>query len=424
MRQTTIAKTQGLENPFYGKETDDANLAKPSENKKLEIAKRTAEALGVRVSARTEAAYVTSSAFKRQEADKFIKFKPKNEGDAGAKERMIRVTTQESDPMQPPRFKHKRIPQGIPSPPPAIIHSPSRKLTAKDQQNLKIPPCISNWKNAKGHTIPLHMRLMADGRNIQDLAVNSRFGAFSEALYTAEREARKEIDERNRILTNIELAETLRAENDMRTAAIKARDEKLKIMASNISSVAHTDRIRGNEDSMAGRKRSDTEEGLTAAQKEREAIRNQKKYEIKREHRIAAAQKKKAKITRDSDREITERIALGVAQPTGKDTLYDQRLFNQSAGVEAGFGDEDDYTVYDKPLFTDRSAAALYKIKSGKDDQKGNEGVKKMIAKHQQPARGFEGADKEAGEHEIQFEKKDVPQIGSKKADDSASKDK
>jgi SNW domain-containing protein 1 len=36
-----------------------------------------------------------------------------------------------------------------PSPPVPILHSPTRKFTIKEQQNWKIPPCISNWKNAK-----------------------------------------------------------------------------------------------------------------------------------------------------------------------------------------------------------------------------------------------------------------------------------
>jgi len=29
------------------------------------------------------------------------------------------------------------------------MHSPNRKVTVKEQQEWKIPPCISNWKNAK-----------------------------------------------------------------------------------------------------------------------------------------------------------------------------------------------------------------------------------------------------------------------------------
>lgn len=31
----------------------------------------------------------------------------------------------------------------------------------------KIPPSISNWKNNKGYTIPLEMRLRADGRTLK-----------------------------------------------------------------------------------------------------------------------------------------------------------------------------------------------------------------------------------------------------------------
>ena len=41
--------------------------------------------------------------------------------------------------------------------------------------------------------------------------------------------------------------------------------------------------------------------------------------------------------------------------------MYDQRLFNQTSGLGAGFGDEDDYNLYDKPLFADRTAASIYK---------------------------------------------------------------
>ena len=47
------------------------------------------------------------------------------------------------------------------------MHSPPRNITAKDQQDWKIPPCISNWKNPKGYTIPLDKRLAADGRGLQ-----------------------------------------------------------------------------------------------------------------------------------------------------------------------------------------------------------------------------------------------------------------
>ena len=43
---------------------------------------------------------------------------------------------------------------GPPSPPVPVMHSPTRKVSVKDQQAWKIPPCISNWKNAKGCVPP------------------------------------------------------------------------------------------------------------------------------------------------------------------------------------------------------------------------------------------------------------------------------
>ena len=74
------------------------------------------------------------------------------------------------DPLEPPRFKHKKIPRGPPSPPPPVLRSPPRKATAQEQKEWMIPPCISNWKNNKGYTIPLDKRLAADGRGLQDVS--------------------------------------------------------------------------------------------------------------------------------------------------------------------------------------------------------------------------------------------------------------
>jgi SNW domain-containing protein 1 len=74
------------------------------------------------------------------------------------------------DPLEPVKFKHKRIPRDCAEEPVPVLHSPPRKLTMKDMQDWKIPPCISNWKNAKGYTIPLQMRLSADGRNLKDVS--------------------------------------------------------------------------------------------------------------------------------------------------------------------------------------------------------------------------------------------------------------
>lgn len=53
------------------------------------------------------------------------------------------------DPLEPPKFRHVKVPRGPGSPPVPVLHSPPRPLTVKDQQDWKIPPSISNWKNPK-----------------------------------------------------------------------------------------------------------------------------------------------------------------------------------------------------------------------------------------------------------------------------------
>ena len=84
-----------------------------------------------------------------------------------------------------------QVPRSTGSPPVPVMHSPPRAVSAKEQQDWKIPPCISNWKNAKGYTIPLDKRLAADGRGLQETAINDGFAKFTEALYVAEQNARQ-----------------------------------------------------------------------------------------------------------------------------------------------------------------------------------------------------------------------------------------
>jgi len=49
--------------------------------------------------------------------------------------------------------------------------------------------------------------------------------------------------------------------------------------------------------------------------------------------------------------------------------MFDQRLFNQTSGLDSGFGEDDDYNLYDKPLFADRTTASIYKsVKEVQDD--------------------------------------------------------
>ena len=83
---------------------------------------------------------------------------------------------------------------------------------------------------------------------------------------------------------------------------------------------------------------------------------------------------KKSKLTRDADRDISEKIALGQANVRASgEAMYDQRLFNQDAGMASGLATDDQYNTYDKPLFADRAAVGNYRPTSGAgdDDEEG-----------------------------------------------------
>lgn len=116
-----------------------------------------------------------------------------------AKQRVIKMVEEQIDPMEPPKHKHTKAPRGPPSPPVPILHSPPRKITVADQQAWKIPPCVSNWKNARGFIIPLDKRLAADGRGLQEVTINNKFAMVSEALFIAERKATEDLKIRNDI---------------------------------------------------------------------------------------------------------------------------------------------------------------------------------------------------------------------------------
>eukprot|EP00746_Dinoflagellata_sp_MGD_P000884 gnl/MRDRNA2_/MRDRNA2_101647_c0_seq1.p1 gnl/MRDRNA2_/MRDRNA2_101647_c0~~gnl/MRDRNA2_/MRDRNA2_101647_c0_seq1.p1 ORF type:complete len:551 (-),score=139.69 gnl/MRDRNA2_/MRDRNA2_101647_c0_seq1:45-1658(-) len=280
-------------------------------------------------------------------APEFVRYTP-NKTTPGytenCEQRIIRITERPRDPFDPPRFKHKKVPRGPPSPPPPIHHSPARKLTQKDQREWRIPPCVSNWKNVKGYTIPLDKRLAADGRSLQDVSVNDKFAALSEDLYLAERKAREEIKIRNDMVRQKKIREEEVREQQLRKLAADARAQRQELSGKGPSV--------GEDDADA------------KARAARMEVMNDRKREIERDQRLELAGKKAKRIGREADRDLSERIALGqVAQPTSQETQYDSRLFNQSAGMDSGFhgGDDEKVTVYEKPLFADRSDVTIYK---------------------------------------------------------------
>uniref|UniRef100_A0A8C0T0N8 SNW domain-containing protein 1 n=1 Tax=Canis lupus familiaris TaxID=9615 RepID=A0A8C0T0N8_CANLF len=308
---------------------DDPDLQRPDEEAIKEITEKTRVALEKSVSQKVAAAMPVRAADKLAPAQ-YIRYTPSQQGvafNSGAKQRVIRMVEMQKDPMEPPRFKiNKKIPRGPPSPPAPVMHSPSRKMTVKEQQEWKIPPCISNWKNAKGYTIPLDKRLAADGRGLQTVHINENFAKLAEALYIADRKAREAVEMRAQVERKMAQKEKEKHEEKLREMAQKARERRAGIKT-------HVEKEDGEA-------------------RERDEIRHDRRKERQHDRNLSrAAPDKRSKLQRNENRDISEVIALGVPNPrTSNEVQYDQRLFNQSKGMDSGFagGEDEIYNVYDQ----------------------------------------------------------------------------
>lgn len=325
---------------------DDPSLQKPNEEDIQELTEKTKQALEKLTNAKISAAMPVKAAPKAAPAQ-YIRYTPAQQGGAfnsGAKQRVIRMVEAQVDPMEPPRFQiNKKIPRAAPSPPAPVLHSPPRRVSVKQQRDWKVPPCVSHWKNAKGYTIPLDKRLAADGRGLQQVHINENFSKLAEALYIADRKAREAVEARAQLERRLAQREKEKKEEHLRMLAQRARD--------------HRAGIRGPEEEAAAA----AEEGEALSAAERDQLRAQRHRERQRDRNLArAAPDKRSKLVKDRERDISEQIALGMPAKTnqGGEGMFDQRLFNNSKGMDSGYGDDEAYTVYDKPWRNQDSVGA------------------------------------------------------------------
>ena len=326
------------------------------------------------------------------------------------------------DPLEPPRFKHKKVPRGPPSPPPPILRSPPRKATAAEQKEWMIPPCIYNWKNNKGYTIPLDKRLAADGRGLQDVQINDNFAKFSEALFIGERHAREEVRERNILQQRLAEKEKISKEENLRQLAQKAREERSSSSRPTMPLADYGSDSDESESESEGEQSRHSDDEDEEGAMEREQMRREKRNEREREMRLThmGHEQRAKQQAREQNRDISEKVALGLAKPTmSKEAMFDSRLYNRES-YSTSFGDDEAYNLYDKPLFhSSEAAAAIYKHRNqgGDDDLVGggtDEGVSNALKNDRfglgQPTsgKGFEGADlQQPREGPVEFEKDD-----------------
>lgn len=276
----------------------DASLERPDEASVLSTAERTRLALEKITQGKIKGAQPKHVPKVGGESS-FVRYTPGAQGAQGT-QRIIKMTEAVEDPLEPPRWKFKKLPRGPPSPPPPVLRSPPRKVTAAEQKEWMIPPCISNWKNNLGYTIPLDKRLAADGRGLQDVHINDGFAHFSEALQLAERHSREEVHQRGIMQQKLAAKEKAAREEHLRALAQRARDERAGIAPSATpgSSSAAAAAEPGRMTAAAGGSmpsalagygssdESDSDDEDDEAARERDRVRAERKRERERELRM------------------------------------------------------------------------------------------------------------------------------------------
>ncbi|KAL8804197.1 MAG: hypothetical protein Q9182_002739 [Xanthomendoza sp. 2 TL-2023] len=396
----------------------EISLERPSQEEIAEQTERTKRAFETLVSGAVAAQKPKNVKGITRQDPTYVRYTPANQmGDTARKnDRIMKIVQKQQDPMEPPKFKHKKIPRGPPSPPPPVMHSPPRKLTAEDQEAWKIPPTVSNWKNPKGYTVPLDKRLAADGRGLQDVTINDKFAQFAEALFTADRLARDEVKQRGAMQQKLAEKEKLQKEDQLRMLAQQAREEHEKIGR---RVLRRRSRSRGSDSGSDSSDRSDSEEDEAA--REREQMRRERRQEHEKQLRQSrmGTERRMQMIAREQNRDISEKVALGLAKPTqSSESMWDSRLFNQTSGFNTGFNEDQ---AYDKPLFAAQDAiSSIYRPRPNADDDDDKEDAgAATYDKIQKVNRfevlgkakgGFKGADDaEARDGPVQFEKDNDP---------------
>ena len=243
---------------------------------------------------------------------------------------MIRIVEAPKDPLDPPNYRQHKMPAGFGDAPVPILHSPPRKVTVQDMQDWKIPPCISNWKNARGLTIPLDKRLAADGRGLQQTVVNDNFATFAEALQAAESKMREEVELRNSIIRKQKEKERLSQEELMRQRAAEIRQQREDMEKAHDEQWWWRERVTCSETAEERAARLERE-------KQREVMRRQRE----RDARLKRAGRR-TQEERERERDISEKIALGqAAVAASAGATFDSRLFNQNGGISSGFAADD-----------------------------------------------------------------------------------
>jgi SNW domain-containing protein 1 len=393
----------------------DVSLSRPSEEKVKETTDRTKAAIDKILTGKIESSKPRAIAKGSQEAT-YVRYTPSNmmgeSGDKKHRQRIIKMVDAAEDPLAPPKFKHKKVPAGPPSPPPPVLRSPPRKLTAKDQEDWYIPPSVSNWKNPKGFTIALDKRVAADGRGQEEVAVNDNKAKLAEALYAADRSAREEIQQRAAMQQKLAEKEQAAKEERLRELARKAREERSSAPAKAKAEAQPAD----NKSSSGSRlieysssSDSESEDEETPEARKRAEMRAERRREAEKELRLSRMGAERRSKALANDRDISEKVALGVAKPSkpSGESQFDSRLFSQVSSTHNQYNEDQ---IYDKSLFAAREAVqSIYRPRGGAVNAEDEAEHELDRFSKEKRFKGLGGDASAAREGPVEFEKDEDP---------------
>ncbi|ODV63906.1 mRNA splicing protein PRP45 ASCRUDRAFT_73648 [Ascoidea rubescens DSM 1968] len=301
--------------------------------------------------------------------------------------RIIKIIEKQVDPMLPPKWKNNQKTPSLPlnESTPILHTTSSNKISIEDQKFWKIPSAISNWKNPKGFTIEIDKRLSSLGpnKNINsddndddddniDISkkLNKRFVDLAESLDEADKKARESLKQKRDLKIKMAQEEKKKKDEQLKLLALNARQRTLTNFSSENDSRNNSQEIRRRE------------------------ILRQERLRLKQKDSTSSKlnEKRLKHFIKDNDRDVSERVALGLAKPTTLENKndpddiiapqFDSKFFNNAPAPKRLNSDE----IYDTPLFNTQEAInSIYRPKISRtyQDTSSNTEDKSEIARNE-----------------------------------------
>lgn len=301
-----------------------------------EVTEKTREAIQKVIDSKLNSSRTVQKTSSKKETS-YIKYTPSNAITNGrtGKRRIIKIVDKKADPMLMSEFKIKRAPEGPndEEPVPILHKDTTTKLTKEQQRKWTIPPAISNWKNNKGFTISIDKRLASLSQDDNKFNMSDKFSVLTEALANAHDEAKAELKRKAELKHELERKKLLEDQHKLRRIAREA----------------HMRRDFGN----SGRNYINDKNSSSSFASRREMARRQRRQRAESELRMGSmsTESRVRMLARKEGREISDRVAIGVAasaRGTNESDSYDSNLFLHAAGKSTRRGEEQ---VYEGSLF-------------------------------------------------------------------------